>query len=503
MNFNSIEYILIYLPVVVIIYHILRVYKGGKYTNLMLLGASYLFYGLGGLIYLPPLIASSLIDYFGGKRIDSSDRQKYRKILLISCMTFDLCLLFFFKYAKWLTNGLNGTLGYMGLSFNIPVVDVPLPPGISFYTFQTMCYTIDVYNKKISACQNIVDYMTYVTFWPQLVAGPIERAKSLLLQLQKVRKAISADSAVNAISIIAWGLFKKVVLADNFGQIVESIDEVFKSGVGWNKTGLGLLYGYAFAGQIYCDFSAYTDIARGSARLIGVELMRNFKTPYFSVSPSDFWQRWHISLSSWLRDYVYIPMGGNRVSRTREFMNLLIVMGLIGLWHGAGGLFIAWGIYHGLLLILYRIIPIDNHLINSFRWSGGKISQMTRIPFSLESWGCKLGSIIAIVIMFHFACFGWILFRADMQTIKPIIQSIMDIPVTQIAPLFTVYLTGLVSLGTIVFITDILGYKVKDEFIDRITTMPLLAKTVLLVAVYFGIILLGKREGVQFIYFQF
>src|SRR5665213_2931946 len=356
MTFISYDYLFLFLPVVVGLYYLFR---KTVFANVIVLAASYLFYGLTHAWYLIPLIVTSLLD------------------------------------------SANFGLAAMGATIVLPALAVALPPGISFYTFQTMSYTIEVYRREMKASRHLVDYMAFVTFWPHLVAGPIMRASNLLRQLEQVRPAISADETRYAFMLIAWGLFKKIVLADNFGHIVDSISSVF-AGKG-TFAGAGLLFAYAFAGQIYCDFSGYTDIARGSAKLIGVDLIRNFNTPYFSASPIEFWHRWHISLSTWLRDYLYIPLGGNRHGRWTEYRNIMITMALGGLWHGAGILFILWGVWHGLMLVLYRVLPIHRYLI---------------------AWLGPVGKWIAILITFHIVCFGWILFRAPADTILPLLKSI-------------------------------------------------------------------------------
>ena len=247
-------------------------------------------------------------------------------------------------------------------------------------------------------------------------------------------------------------------------------------------SGAGLLFAYAFAGQIYCDFSAYTDIARGSAKLIGVELIRNFNTPYFSASPTEFWHRWHISLSTWLRDYLYIPLGGNRYGRWNEYRNIMITMALGGLWHGAGILFILWGIWHGLMLVLYRVFPIHKYLTD---WLG------------------TLGKWIAIALTFHIVCFGWILFRARTETIWPLIKSIGGLFHPDSLLLFHIYGRGVIALGAVVLLTDYLGYRRNEEFPDVFKQINPYFASALAVACYFGITLLGRRQNAQFIYFQF
>jgi D-alanyl-lipoteichoic acid acyltransferase DltB (MBOAT superfamily) len=280
MTFIELDYLFIFLPVVVILYHVLR---GTIWANVLILGASYYFYGSTAAWYLITLVVTSLIDFLVGIQLSKTEHPVSRRAWLILSLTANLGLLGFFKYAPWLIGNINLGLVAAGAAYTLPVLAVVLPPGISFYTFQTMSYTIEVYRREMPASRHLIDYMAFVTFWPHLVAGPIMRAHNLLRQLETLRPVITVD---------------------------EALDSTVHANI--RLPGAGLLYAYAFAGQIYCDFSAYTDIARGSAKLIGVELVRNFHTPYFAASPGEFWRRWHISLSTWLRDYLYIPLGGNR-----------------------------------------------------------------------------------------------------------------------------------------------------------------------------------------------
>jgi D-alanyl-lipoteichoic acid acyltransferase DltB (MBOAT superfamily) len=450
-------------------------------ANLIILAASYYFYGSTAAWYLIPLVITSLIDFAVGIQLSKTKRDPFRKLLLITSLTANLGLLAFFKYTPWMIDSLNAAFHSLGVGVILPSLAITLPPGISFYTFQTMSYTIEVYRREMAPALNIVDYMAFVTFWPHLVAGPIMRARNLLLQLQVIRPVISAEETRYAFILIVWGLFKKMALADNFGHVVESIDNLVRAGV--TAPGIGLLFAYAFAGQIYCDFSAYTDIARGSAKLVGVELVRNFHTPYFAASPAEFWRRWHISLSTWLRDYLYIPLGGNRYGRWVEYRNLLITMALGGLWHGAGFLFILWGIWHGLMLVICRALPFDKYLNDAFG---------------------RLGTVIAILVTFHIVAFGWILFRAHDDTVVPLIVSIGQLAHWR-PNLFWLLLfgRGLLFLGSIVFVTEYLGYRKNIEFIELFRNLNPYLAAVFAVACYLGITILARREGAQFIYFQF
>lgn len=477
MTFISLNYLFVFLPVVVGLYLLLR---RTWLANVIVLIASYIFYAIAAAWYLIPLVITSLLDFAVGLLLSREDRPTRRKLLLIVSLTANLGLLAFFKYTPWLTENVNLGLAALGLNLVIPTLAVSLPPGISFYTFQTMSYTIEVYRREMKASRHLIDYMAFVTFWPHLVAGPIMRAHNLLRQLERVRPVITADETRYALMLITWGLFKKVVLADNFGTIVDSIDNLYNYNIPF--PGAGLLFGYAFAGQIYCDFSAYTDIARGSAKLIGVDLIRNFNTPYFAASPTEFWHRWHISLSTWLRDYLYIPLGGNRRGRWHEYRNLMITMTLGGLWHGAGILFILWGVWHGAMLVLFKVVPIHRYL---------------------TAWLGAVGKWLSILITFHIVCLGWILFRSHTTTIMPLLQSIPALFQPGNTLLLHTFARAVVILGVVTLLTDYLGYRKDGEFSDLFKAMNPYVGTALIAACYFGLMIMGKRESAQFIYFQF
>ena len=314
----------------------------------------------------------------------------------------NLGLLSVFKYTGWLTGDLSRA-GLRPTGLALTPVALARRPAISFYTFQSMSYTIDIYRREFKPYRNIIDYLLFVCSFPHLVARPIMRARDLLPQLARIRPPPSMATVNGALFMILFGLFQKTVLADNFGGIVETIQRMMGSKGDTLPPGVGLLFAYAFAFQIYCDFAAYTTIARGVARLFGVKLMRNFLTPYLSTNPSEFWGRWHISLSTWLRDYLYIPLGGNQRGSLKTMRNLMITMLLGGLWHGAGVFFIVWGLFHGLLLVFYRLVPIDKILSRRLG---------------------LFGDCVATVIFFHLVCLGWIFFRATPEQFMPIMKSI-------------------------------------------------------------------------------
>jgi len=477
MKFNSLQYVALFLPVVLCLY---AIFRRTKAVNYLIWIASSIFYAVGGVIYLLPLLASSILDFFVGAAIYKSQSPTKRKRLLQLSVFVNLALLSYFKYSRWLVESLtNGLvkLDFMEYPYS-PEID--LPPGISFYTFQTLSYTADIYRGHMVPRTNFVDYMSFVSFFPQLVAGPIERAADLLPQLEKTRNWISSSDFQFAVLLIVWGLFKKVVLADNFGSVVDSVYNQISTGTMW--AGAGLVVAYGFAGQIYCDFSAYTDIARGSALLFGINLTRNFLTPYLSATPSQLWRRWHISLSTWIRDYVYIPLGGNQGTTLMTVRNLFITMFLCGLWHGAGILFILWGLYHGFLLALYRVTGLDRIV--------------DRTPIWLK-W-------VFVLLMFHLVCLGWIFFRSQPEHLSSLFGTIgMLANADWSRYYFTVYMIPLLSLGAVVFASDLIGFSRNTEFCDVLRRTPWFIQSACIVAFYCGIILLGKREGAQFIYFQF
>ncbi len=344
MLFNSLEFV-VFFAVVLALYSVLNHPR----QNALLLVASYVFYGAWDYRFLLLLIGTTLVDYAVGLAIDRrSDPAARRRILMFSIVA-NLGVLGVFKYFNFFADSLVEFAGLFGLSVSPVTLNIVLPVGISFYTFQSMAYTIDVYRGHLKPCRSLPDFALYVTFFPQLVAGPIERATHLLPQIY-ARRVMTAEKIGSGLSLIALGFFKKVVMADN---LAPTVNEIFAKQGGYTAEEV-LVGAIFFAFQIYGDFSGYTDIARGTSRVLGFELMDNFREPYFARSPSDFWQRWHISLSTWLRDYLYISLGGNRGGRLTTYRNLILTMLLGGLWHGAAWNFVWWGLYHGTLLVGYR-----------------------------------------------------------------------------------------------------------------------------------------------------
>jgi len=359
--------------------------------NTILLIASYVFYGYWDWRFLFLLIFSTLLDFFSGIAIHRSHSRRLRKLWLIISVSINLGFLAVFKYFNFFVSSFADFLVRFDLEPNIPLLNIILPVGISFYTFHGLSYVFDIYREKIKPTYQPVDYFLFVSFFPLLVAGPIERATHLLPQISKPR-VFNYHSSVDGLRQILWGLFKKIVIADNCATIV---NQVFADPGGFS--GISLAIGaILFAFQIYGDFSGYSDIALGSARLFGFELLRNFSYPYFARDIAEFWRRWHISLTSWFKDYVYIPFGGNKGSRLLTVRNTFIVFLLSGFWHGANWTFLLWGFYHALLFM-----PLL--LLNKKRQHQHPIT--TRIP--------TVSDTLKIFTTFVLVTIGWIIFRAD------------------------------------------------------------------------------------------
>lgn len=317
--------------------------------NILIVIASYLFYGWWDYRFLTLIIFSSLIDYFAGIGIARTEQPRKRKWILFSALSGNLIILGFFKYYDFFVTSFGAVMQQMQIPIDVRTLGIILPVGISFYTFQTMSYSIDVYRRELPATSNLINFLAYVSFFPQLVAGPIERARHLLPQFEHTRR-ITLGMVQEGVWLMVWGMFKKVVLADNLAPLVDMVYQ------GSDFSGPTVVLGtIAFALQIYCDFSGYSDIARGTALILGFDIMMNFNLPYLSTSLREFWQRWHISLSTWLRDYLYIPLGGNRQGNARTSANLITTMTLGGLWHGAAWNFVLWGVWHGGGLVLARL----------------------------------------------------------------------------------------------------------------------------------------------------
>lgn len=393
MLFNSFGFWLFYAAVFLLYFRLRR-----RGQNLLLLIASYYFYGCWDWRFLGLIALSTIIDYTLALGIDCTTIPGRRRGLLALSVAANLGILGFFKYYGFFATEMDRLFTSIGIPAMLPTFSVILPVGISFYTFQTMSYTIDVYRRDVRATRSLLDFAVYVSFFPQLVAGPIERAVTFLPQVTSDRVPTPRQFRQGVFLIIS-GMFRKVVIADNMAPIA---DAVFSTSAA-QLSGLEVLLGvYAFAFQIYGDFSGYSAMARGVANLLGFDLMTNFRMPYFAVSPSDFWRRWHISLSEWLRDYLYIPLGGNRHGTLQTYRNLMITMLLGGLWHGANWTFLAWGALHGALLCVFRAISSQQSAVRGKNVAG-----------KLESSTFHFSRLLQIILMFHLVCLTWLLFRAE------------------------------------------------------------------------------------------
>jgi len=394
MLFNSIEFAF-FLPIVFLLYWFVT-HRSLKLQNAFVLLASYFFYGWWDWRFLTLILFSSMVDYFVGLGLANSEGQKKRKLLLSLSILVNLGFLGFFKYFNFFAESFTEAFTLLGSSIEPSRLNIILPVGISFYTFQTLSYSIDIYRKKMEPTRDAVAFFAFVGFFPQLVAGPIERASNLLPQFLK-KRSFDYDNAVDGCKQIIWGLFKKMVIADNCAQFANVIFEDPSAHSGSTLL-LGLLL---FSFQIYGDFSGYSDIAIGVARLFGFDLMKNFAFPYFSRNIGEFWRRWHISLSTWFRDYLYIPLGGSRGSGWQQLRNIFIVFLVSGFWHGANWTFLCWGAVHALLFVPLVLLKKNRTFLDT-------VSTRWLFP-SLKEGGL-------IVFTFFVTSLAWVFFRTETVT---------------------------------------------------------------------------------------
>jgi alginate O-acetyltransferase complex protein AlgI len=476
MLFNSFPFA-VFLVIVLCIYYPLP----HKAQNVFLFFASCFFYASWDWRFLFPLLFSTTIDYFCALRMqdisESGEPHAGRKRYLYLSVITNIALLGFFKYFNFFSVSLQELLTRSGVHVNPWTLRIILPIGISFYTFQALSYTIDVYRGEFHPTRNFFDFLLAILYFPHLVAGPIQRAHSLLPQVMRPR-VITRQKINEGMHLMFCGFFKKVFIADNLAPIA---NQVFSTP---SPSGFATLMGiYAFAVQIYCDFSGYTDIARGIAKIMGFEFMLNFNLPYFATNPSDFWNRWHISLSSWLRDYLYIPLGGNRGKAWKVTRNLMLTMIIGGLWHGAAWNFVLWGFYHGLLLVLHRKLrPTADRI---FRAS---------TPF-----GRGVSFVVRVLLMFQFTCYGWLLFRAEsFHQIRVMSYALLH-PLSGFDSSLALHVIGYAL--PLVVIQVIQYARGKLNFLD-LNWLPGEARAVIYaVSAYFVFFLGGQPKA--FIYFQF
>lgn len=474
MLFNSLSYA-IFLPLVFIIYWLLP----NKYRWVLLLIASYYFYMSWNAKYVFLIFITTFTSYLCAILIEKN--REHKKLILIITLLVCLGILFVFKYFNFFFESINYLLGNKLHSISLNLL---LPVGISFYTFQTLSYCIDVYRGNIKAEKHFGYYATFVSFFPQLVAGPIERPDNLLPQLRK-EKEFDYNKAVYGLKLMAVGFFKKIVVADNLAYYVDMVYNDLSYYQGFAL----VLAAFFFTIQIYCDFSGYSDIAKGSAKLLNIDLMDNFKTPYFSTTIKEFWSRWHISLSSWFKDYVYIPLGGNRCSKLRHYFNLLATFLVSGLWHGANITFVIWGGIHGLLQILEDIFHIKkNTKTYSFSW------------------------FIRVILVFMLMSITWVFFRASnlhdaLYIFRHMFDGITNLRSYIVSGLYSFgvkapYLLTMLAIYLIpLFIIDYIN--VKYDALTILNNKPIAIRYLAYFVLLLMILLLHYVGEVNFIYFQF
>lgn len=394
MLFNSFEF-LVFLPIVFLLYWF--VFRTRKWQNLLVVVASYTFYGWWDWRFLFLIALTSICSFASGWLIEHYEghRQRQRWVSAAN-IVLNLGILGFFKYYNFFVENLDALLRSLGWQLDWVTINILLPVGISFYTFQALSYTIDVYQKKLPATHDVVEFFAYISFFPQLVAGPIERATNLLPQFQRQR-TFDYTQAVDGMRQMLWGFLKKLVIADNCATLVNEYWNQYDALPGMTLFLLGVLFTF----QIYCDFSGYSDIAIGCARLFGFNLMRNFNFPYFSRSIPEFWRRWHISLTTWFRDYIYFPLGGSRCDKWKIIRNVYIVWAISGLWHGANWTFVCWGLFHATLLAIYNVFSINT-----------KYEHVVAYGHYLPS----IKEALQMALTFVLTIIGWIIFRAESMT---------------------------------------------------------------------------------------
>lgn len=494
MVFNSISF-LIFFPIVLCVYFVMP----KQIRRVWLLVSSYYFYMCWNPVYSLLILASTLITYFCGLIIGkSTDNLQIKKLVLFIGLLSNLGILFYFKYFNFLMESWN----HLGVIFHIkimPTHSLLLPVGISFFTFQALGYMIDVYRGTTKAEKNIVNYALFVSFFPQLVAGPIERSDHFLkqIQLETEHKLWNYERVTSGLMIMLWGFFQKVVIADRIAVIVDTVFHHYEQ---YEMFGLSI-GAIAFGIQIYCDFSGYSWIAIGAAKVLDFELMENFNTPYLSRSIVDFWRRWHISLTAWFRDYVYIPLGGNRCSKMKHYRNIMITFLLSGLWHGANWTYVVWGGIHGIYQIVEKEIT---------PWIGKLNSKCNT---KVESFGYKLSQIL---LTFFFVDFAWIFFRAN--TIRDALHYIYRM--FRFRDYWSFYDESILTLGldlkecwilllalVALAIVDLIKYQMKQNIDSFLSTQWIVFRWAVLVGLIYNCVIYGYYgpgfDSAQFLYFQF
>jgi alginate O-acetyltransferase complex protein AlgI len=477
MLFNSYIFF-IFLLVVLPTFYLL---PSKKSKNIFLITASYIFYGYWDWRFCLLLAFSTAIDFLIGRIIGATTDPRNRKLLLIVSVSINCLILAIFKYFNFFVDSFTILVNHFGADLDFLHLHIILPVGLSFYTFQSISYIADVYRKKIEPSRDFIDYMLFVSFFPQLVAGPIERAPHILPQIA-IKLIPTKHQLKEGVELIVIGLFKKVIIGDATGRIVDhifSLPNLYTSA----ELILGLVL---FSIQIYCDFSGYSNIARGTAKLLGVDIMRNFEQPYLSSNITEFWRRWHISLSSWLKDYLYIALGGNRKGNKRTYLNLMITWLLGGLWHGANWTFIIWGGVHGVYVAFHKLLLKDKKPNIRFVYSGWR-------RFAL--YVCKVICTYILVLI------TWLFFRANnFQTIQEFFSKMIHWQASSLTPrLFVIT----ISFFSVMLIFDLFEYITKEHaFISKIKS-PSIQYGILSAMLCVVLIAMLSYEPLPFVYFQF
>ena len=461
----------VFLTLVVAVYWSLK--HGGQ--NRLLLGASYLFYGWWDWRFLGLILLSTVVDYFCAIAIEETGSVRRRRVVLAFSVSLNLAFLGFFKYWNFFIDSLHGMLTLLGLDVPVRALEILLPPGISFYTFQALAYMVDVYRGRIRASRSLQDYALFISLFPHLIAGPIQRPGHLLPQVERPRR-FDPLSFSNGVMLILNGLFRKCVVADQCALIANA---AFSGGLGAPSASVVLLGAYAFAWQIYGDFSGYSNIARGSAQLVGFHFMVNFRQPYLSTSLQDFWRRWHISLSTWLRDYLYIGLGGSRLGTGKTYRNLFLTMLIGGLWHGANWTFVVWGALHGAWLALGRALLGDRPRPSS--GSG-----------FVQRW-------LARIVVFNGVCVAWVFFRA--QSLHEALAFLAGLGRFGWRSDHESLLIMLVVFTVPLFVMDLLESRRDEEFLSERSTPKIRLATALVLVL--ALIMFTANATSAFIYFQF
>jgi alginate O-acetyltransferase complex protein AlgI len=482
MVFTSLAF-LVYLPIVIALYFCLP-YRHRWWVMLL---ASYLFYAWWRADYLLIVILLTALDYVAGIAIERSKSVQRKRLCLSLSLAGNLGLLFFFKYFDFVADAVHAALTSLGIACPLPRLDLILPIGISFHTFQAMSYTIDVYRGRIPAEKHPGIFALFVAFFPQLVAGPIERATSLLPQLRE-NHDFDYEQAVQGLLWITWGFFKKVVIAD---RLADYVNLVYGDPTGY--TGIPVLFAtYFFAIQIYCDFSGYTDIAIGCAQIMGIRLGTNFRQPYFATSLTDFWRRWHISLTTWFKEYVYFPLGGNRTTEFRCARNILVVFLLSGLWHGAAWTFVCWGALHGVWMLLEK--------------ATGSARDRIRTAILPARWSF-LWTAVGLVLTFHAVCLFWVFFRAESMGHAATLLHNLFLPRVTAPWLMLLgrmeFLICLWSVAVLFLVDVVLAGIVPWPALAKPRSWPVMCRWGMYYVSVLAVLLLGNFTGKPFVYFQF